>query len=84
MNKLKMLRNLILCLLIFCFKMSASFEADNLELMKSPLNRTINDFSFKFLQRLTKNDENQCNIFFSPFSISLMFSMLLHGTDGKD
>lgn len=66
----------------------ANDAADNkdltkLEFMKSPLNRTINDFGLKFLQQLIKNDENQCNIFYSPFSVSLMFTMLLHGTDGR-
>lgn len=62
---------------------ASSDEPNKSELLKSPLNRTINDFGLRLLQQLTKSDENQCNIFVSPFSIMLLFTMLLHGTDGR-
>lgn len=71
--------------LLICglFQFTSSDELNKSELLKSPLNRTINEFGLKLLQQLTKSDENQCNIFVSPFSIMLLFTMLLHGTDGQ-
>lgn len=73
----------VLVLICGLFQIISSDELNKSELMKSPLNRTINEFGLRLLQQLTKSDENQCNIFVSPFSIMLVFSMLLHGTDGK-
>ena len=72
-------------LVVICglFRATSSDEPNKSELMKSPLNRTINDFGLRLLQQLTKSDENQCNIFVSPFSIMLLVTMLLHGTDGQ-
>lgn len=74
----------VLLITISCIQTSQINESPTkLELMKSPLNRPINEFGLKFLQQLAKNDENQCNIFISPFSIMLIFTMLLHGTNGQ-
>ena len=79
---------LILILLIIIYNLQLSLndelkESNRLELLKSPLNDTINDFGLKILQQLIKNDENQCNVFISPFSIMLMFTMLLHAGPGN-
>lgn len=68
---------ILLFLIIIIFKISSFEIKNNLEFMKSPLNRSINDFSLNFLQQLTKSDENQCNIFFSPFSIMLMVNFIV-------
>ena len=68
----------ILFLIIFVV-MTSTACASNTRAVSTELSKTVNNFSWKYLQNLDKDK----NVFYSPYSIAAAFSIVANGATGN-
>lgn len=70
----------ILFLIIFVVMTSTACASNNRAVnISSDLSKTVNNFSWKYLQNLDKDK----NVFYSPYSIAAAFSIVANGASGQ-